>query len=60
MFNIFKRSPKAVARVKYVDWTRVKTVEDLALILSRLNVSIAVREESWLELNHLLKDELKG
>ncbi|MCC9021812.1 hypothetical protein [Bacillus nakamurai] len=52
----------AVARsrkIKYkeIDFDKVKTIEDVKLLLSKLNFN--VREKDWDKLSHLTKDEVK-
>ena len=56
--NPFKKPDPIVFRTKTIDWSKVKTLEEVILILSRLGVSsnIKVDEEHWNDSNvkHLL------
>ena len=48
MFNIFKRAPKKPARFRYVDWDKVKTVEDIVSILKVMPTArIRAMESAW-------------
>ena len=59
--NFFKKKPKPVARIKYIDWDRVKTVEDMVAIFSQLAITknIKVPEQGWRDhgVDHLLTDK---
>ncbi|CAI6268597.1 MULTISPECIES: hypothetical protein [Bacillus subtilis group] len=46
-------------KIKYkeIDFDKVKTVEDVKLLLSKFNFN--VREKDWDKFSHLTKDEVK-
>ena len=61
IFDFFKKKPEPVTRIKYIDWNKVKTVEDIVAILSQtgLTIQIKVSEQGWTNhgIDHLLTDK---
>lgn len=53
-----KDNPKSIYRYRTLDWTKVKTVEEVIFILSVLNSTkeIRVSEDCWADLPHVLGD----
>ena len=49
MWTLFKKKKVEVIRRKYIDWSKVKTTDDLILILSGLNLlqNVKVDESFW-------------
>ena len=58
MWPFKPKKHKTIYRYRELDWSKVKTVEELIFILSRLNSTkqIKVSEDSWKDAPHLLKD----
>jgi len=59
--DFFKKKPKPVNRIRYIDWDKVKTVEDMVAIFSQigLTIQIKVSEQGWRDhgVDHLLTDK---
>ena len=51
-----KDKPKAIYRYRTLDWTKVKTVEEVIFILSKMNhtKNIRVSEDCWADMPHLM------